>query len=35
MEVLESGKHLFIEKPMAASMEECRRLNDAADRAAA
>ena len=32
LEVLEAGKHLFIEKPMAASMEECRRLNDAADR---
>jgi len=32
MEVLESGKHLFIEKPMAASADECRRLNDAADK---
>jgi len=26
-QVLESGKHLFIEKPMAASAEECRELN--------
>ena len=32
LEVLQAGKHLFVEKPMAASMEECRRLNDAADR---
>jgi len=32
LEVLESGKHLFLEKPMAASAEECRRLIDAADR---
>jgi len=32
MEVIESGKHLFIEKPMAASSEECRKLNDAADK---
>ena len=31
MEVLEGGKHLFLEKPMAASKEECVRLNDAAD----
>ena len=31
MAVLESGKHLFLEKPMAASADECRRLNDAAD----
>ncbi|MBC8255237.1 MAG: Gfo/Idh/MocA family oxidoreductase, partial [Ardenticatenia bacterium] len=28
--VLESGKHLFIEKPMAASAEECRQLVEAA-----
>jgi predicted dehydrogenase len=32
MEVLEAGKHLFVEKPMAASADQCRRLNDAADR---
>lgn len=32
MEVLQAGKHLFVEKPMAASMDECRRLNDAADK---
>ncbi len=32
MDVLQSGKHLFLEKPMAASAEECRRLNDAADK---
>ncbi|HOX26316.1 MAG TPA: Gfo/Idh/MocA family oxidoreductase [Candidatus Krumholzibacteria bacterium] len=31
MEVLTAGKHLFLEKPMAASSEECRRLLDAAD----
>ena len=32
-EVLEAGKHLFVEKPMAASSEQCRQLNDlAADR---
>ena len=30
MAVLESGKHLFIEKPMAASAEECRQLEEAA-----
>lgn len=30
--VLEAGKHLFIEKPMAGSSEECRRLLDIADR---
>ncbi len=29
--VLESGKHLFIEKPMAASAEECRQLKEIAD----
>lgn len=29
---LESGKHLFIEKPMAASADECRRLNEIAER---
>ena len=29
--VLESGKHLFIEKPMAASAEECRELNALAE----
>jgi len=28
--VLSAGKHLFIEKPMAASADECRRLNDMA-----
>jgi len=28
--VLESGKHLFVEKPMAASADECRRLVDIA-----
>jgi predicted dehydrogenase len=32
MDVLRAGKHLFLEKPMAASAEECRRLNDEADR---
>ncbi|MEZ4388302.1 MAG: Gfo/Idh/MocA family oxidoreductase [Candidatus Krumholzibacteriia bacterium] len=32
LEVLQAGKHLFIEKPMAASVEECQRLNDAADK---
>lgn len=31
MEVLAAGKHLFVEKPMAASADECRRLNDQAD----
>jgi predicted dehydrogenase len=30
LEVLGSGKHLFIEKPMAASSEECEQLNEAA-----
>ena len=30
-EVLAAGKHLFIEKPMAAKADECRRLNDLAD----
>jgi len=30
-QALESGKHLFIEKPMAASAEECRILNRIAD----
>jgi len=29
--VLEAGKHLFIEKPMASSSEECKRLLEAAD----
>lgn len=29
---LAAGKHTFIEKPMAASVEECRRLVDQADR---
>ncbi|MHB8078287.1 MAG: Gfo/Idh/MocA family protein [Candidatus Krumholzibacteriia bacterium] len=29
-EVLEAGKHLFIEKPMCASADDCRRLNDLA-----
>jgi predicted dehydrogenase len=32
MQVLEAGKHLFIEKPMAASAEQCRRLNEMAER---
>lgn len=32
MEVLESGKHLFVEKPMAASAEECQKLNETADK---
>ena len=32
MEVLKSGKHLFVEKPMAGSSDECRRLNDEADK---
>lgn len=31
MAVLESGKHLFLEKPMAFSSDECRRLIDAAE----
>jgi len=31
MDVLQSGKHLFLEKPMAAAADECRRLLDAAD----
>jgi len=31
MEALEAGKHLFVEKPMAASAEECRKLNETAD----
>ena len=30
--ILEAGKHLFIEKPMAASADECRKLLDLADR---
>ncbi len=30
--VLEAGKHLFIEKPMAASAEDCRRMLEAADK---
>jgi predicted dehydrogenase len=29
---LEAGKHVFIEKPMAASSAECEELNDLADR---
>lgn len=29
--VLESGRHLFLEKPMAATAEECRRLNELAE----
>jgi len=29
-EVLEAGKHVFIEKPMAVSSEECQRINDKA-----
>jgi predicted dehydrogenase len=32
MAVLEAGKHLFLEKPMAASSEQCQRLVDAADK---
>lgn len=32
MEVLKTGKHLFVEKPMAGSSDECRRLNDEADK---
>jgi predicted dehydrogenase len=32
LEVLNAGKHLFVEKPMAASSDECRRLIDAAER---
>jgi predicted dehydrogenase len=31
MQVLESGKHLFLEKPMASSSQECRRLNETAE----
>ncbi len=30
--ILESGKHLFIEKPMCASADECRRLIELADK---
>jgi len=30
MDVLKAGKHLFIEKPMAASAEECRIMNEEA-----
>ncbi len=30
LEVLEGGKHLFIEKPMATTSEDCRKLNAAA-----
>ncbi|MDY0110573.1 MAG: Gfo/Idh/MocA family oxidoreductase [Candidatus Krumholzibacteria bacterium] len=29
--VLEAGKHLFVEKPMASSSDECKRLLEAAD----
>lgn len=32
MAVLEAGKHLFLEKPMAASSEQCRRLLEAAEK---
>jgi predicted dehydrogenase len=31
MAVLESGKHLFLEKPMASSSEECKRLIEVAE----
>ena len=31
MEVLESGKHLFLEKPMATNSDDCRTLNALAD----
>lgn len=31
MEILKAGKHLFVEKPMAASSDQCRRLQDLAD----
>lgn len=31
-QVLEAGKHLFVEKPMAGSSEDCRRLLEIADR---
>jgi predicted dehydrogenase len=30
--VLEAGKHLFVEKPMCASADDCRRLNELAAR---
>jgi predicted dehydrogenase len=31
-EVLEAGKHLFLEKPMATNSDDCRRLNELAAR---
>jgi predicted dehydrogenase len=32
-EALEAGKHVFVEKPMAVSTDECRQMNEAAQRA--
>jgi UDP-N-acetylglucosamine 3-dehydrogenase len=32
--VLEAGKHLFLEKPMAATLEDCQRICEAAKKAA-
>lgn len=31
IEALEAGKHVFIEKPMAVTVEECRAINDAVE----